>query len=115
MFYIRQVRQKSLHKINSKMIKFSPPPFKEFLTTIVKDFTEFTFAKFISERYYLHFFICAVISMFSDYPLLMGVFVTGIAVFREVYFHWKGAPFSWPDIRWTYYGCVLAFIIKLFI
>ena len=92
------------------------PPFKQWLTTIINDFIKFSFNEFIKEQHYLHFFICAIISYFSDYPLLMGMFVTGLAVFREFYFHTKSkdkeTPFSWADIRWTYYGCILTYLIK---
>ena len=96
-------------------MKILLPPFKEWLTTIINDFTKFSFNQFFKEQFYLHFFICAVISYFSDYPLLMGIFVTGLAVFREYYFHTKSkgeTPFSWADIRWTYYGCILTYLIK---
>ena len=49
---------------------------------IVNDFKEFTLAKFISERYYLHFGISALICAFAFYPLAVGFFVTVLAVFR---------------------------------
>jgi hypothetical protein len=87
------------------------------LTPVLNDFKNFTFAEFIKERYYLHFGVCALITAFSTYPLAVGFFVTVFAVFREVYLPQKNKdiPFSWADIRWTYYGCVFTFLIKLFL
>ena len=84
------------------------------LMPIVNDFKEFTLAKFISERYYLHFGISALICAFAFYPLAIGFFVTVLAVFREWYYMIKKkAVFDWADIRWTAYGAVFTFLIKL--
>jgi len=81
---------------------------------IVNDFKEFTFAKFYSERYYLHFVISALICAFAFYPLAVGFFVTVLAVFREWYYYSKNkAVFDWADIRWTAYGSVFTYLIKL--
>ena len=83
---------------------------------IVNDFKEFTFAKFISERYYLHFGISALICAFAFYPLAVGFFVTVLAVFREWYYYSKKkAVFDWADIRWTAYGSVFVWIVKTLI
>ena len=81
---------------------------------IVNDFKEFTLAKFISERYYLHFGISALICAFAFYPLAIGFFVTVLAVFREWYYVTKKkAGFDWADIRWTAYGSIFTYLIKL--
>ncbi len=84
------------------------------LMPIVNDFKEFTLAKFISERYILHFGISALICAFAFYPLAIGFFVTVLAVFREWYYmSKKKAVFDWADIRWTAYGSIFTFLIKL--
>ena len=84
------------------------------LMPIVNDFKEFTLAKFISERYILHFSISALICAFAFYPLAVGFFVTVLAVFREWYYYSKKkAVFDWADIRWTAYGAVFTYLIKL--
>ena len=81
---------------------------------IVNDFKEFTLAKFYSERYYLHFGISALICAFAFYPLAIGFFVTVLAVFREWYYVTKKkAVFDWADIRWTAYGSIFTYLIKL--
>ena len=81
---------------------------------IVNDFKEFTLAKFISERYILHFVISALICAFAFYPLAVGFFVTVLAVFREWYYmSKKKAVFDWADIRWTAYGSIFTYLIKL--
>ena len=83
---------------------------------IVNDFKEFTLAKFISERYCLHFVISALICTFAFYPLAIGFFVTVLAVFREWYYmSKKKAVFDWADIRWTAYGSVFVWIVKTLI
>jgi hypothetical protein len=87
------------------------------LTAVVNDFKEFTFAKFYSERYYLHFGVNALICAFAFYPLAVGFFVTVLAVFREWYYATKNKdiPFDWADIRWTAYGSIFTFLIKTLI
>jgi hypothetical protein len=98
------------------MIKISPPPVKEYLLIILEDFTKFDIKIFLKERYHLHFLICAIACLYSDYPLLIAMFVTVFFVFREVYYYNKSnkkTPFSWGDIRWTYYGGVFVYVLKL--
>jgi len=84
------------------------------LLAVVNDFKWFTWDKFIKERYYLHFGINALICAFTVYPLAVGFFVTVLAAFRESYYTMKNkAPFDWADIRWTAYGAIFIFLIKL--
>jgi hypothetical protein len=86
------------------------------LMAVVNDFKYFTFAKFYSERYYLHFGVNALICAFAFYPLAIGFYVTVLAVFREWYYYRKKkANFDWADIRWTAYGSIFTFLIKTLI
>jgi hypothetical protein len=88
-------------------------PIKQWLKIIASDFTNFNFTTFVKENYHLHLAVCFIVVIFTSYPLLSGIFVTVIAGFREWHYaKSKDAPFSYADLRWTYYGSVLAWIVK---
>lgn len=96
---------------------------KEIMKTIINDFKELTYKKFIEQRYHLHLSVGAVSSFIMFFVAfeahskigqsLISLVVLFIAATAwEFYREWKYLyPLDWADVRWSVYGAIIGVII----
>lgn len=96
-------------------MKFLLLPF----TTVISDFTNFTWSNFVKKGYPLHalvaYLLCDLLKIFIPYPLIYFSIVIILGVAYEIYrlAVEKTKP-DYQDVRWMAYICIIHYLINLF-